>query len=88
MKNVNLLELAKVISDQEVEIIGKRPGEKLNETLISEKELPFTFHNTDDGYVYILPTKQTTNNISHEHSSANAEWMTEDEMKELIWPKK
>ncbi len=88
MKNVNLLELAKVISDQEVEIIGKRPGEKLNETLISEKELPFTFHNTDDGYVYILPTKQTTNNISHEHSSANAEWMTEDEMKELIWDKK
>ena len=39
MKNVNLLKLAKVISNKKVEIIGKRPGEKLNETLISKKEL-------------------------------------------------
>jgi len=85
MKNVNLLELAKLISDKDVEIIGKRPGEKLNETLISEKELSFTFHNIDDDYVYILPTIQNTNNLSHEHSSANAEWMSEDEMKKLTW---
>ena len=36
MKNVNLLKLAEVISDKEVEIIGKRPGEKLNEDPLSE----------------------------------------------------
>jgi UDP-N-acetylglucosamine 4,6-dehydratase len=42
MKNVNLYSLAKLISPFEVEVIGRRPGEKLNETLISEKELKFT----------------------------------------------
>jgi hypothetical protein len=56
--------------------------------LISKKELPFTLHTTDDDYVYILPTKQNANNISHEHSSANAECMSIDEMKELVWNKK
>ena len=84
MKNVNLLELAKVISDKEVEIIGKRPGEKLNETLISKKELPYTY--IMDNYVYIFPIKQTKK-LNKEHSSKNAEWMTKQEMKKLIWEK-
>ena len=81
MKNVNLLLLAKVISSKKVEIIGKRPGEKLNETLISKKELPFT--KSQDGYVYIF-TKEVDDNLLKEHSSTNAEWMNETEMKNLI----
>ena len=86
MKNVNLLKLAEVISDKEVEIIGKRPGEKLNETLISKRELPFTSISGD--YVYIIPTQQSLQNtLTEEHSSANAEWMSEQEMKDLIWEK-
>jgi FlaA1/EpsC-like NDP-sugar epimerase len=86
MKNVNLLKLAEVISDKEVEIIGKRPGEKLNETLISKRELPFTFISGD--YVYIIPKQQKLQNtLTKEHSSANAEWMSEQEMKDLIWEK-
>ena len=84
MKTVNMLDLANVIGDG-VEIVGKRPGEKLNETLISKKELPYTSA-FDDGYVYISTTKQE-NNLTKEHSSANAEIMTENEMKELIWQK-
>ena len=82
MKNVNLLELAKLLSDQEVEIIGKRPGEKLNEILISEKELPFT--SVGKNYVYIFNNRKD-NNLTKEHSSANAEWMSIKELKELIW---
>ena len=82
MKNVNLLKLAEVISDKEVEIIGKRPGEKLNETLISKREVPFTY--VLDDYVYIIPIQQN-NTLDKEHSSANAEWMNKKEMEDLIW---
>ena len=82
MKTVNMLDLANMIGDG-VEIIGKRPGEKLNEMLISKKELPYTA-NAGDGYVYISTNKQDTN-LTKEHSSANAEKMTEQEMKDLIW---
>ncbi len=82
MKTVNMLDLANVIGD-DIEIIGKRPGEKLNETLISEKELPYTA-TFDDGYVYILNKKQNSN-LPKEHSSANAEIMDEIEMKKLIY---
>ena len=85
MKNVNLLELAKLLSDQEVEIIGKRPGEKLNEILISEKELPNTVVIKD--YVFILhdPEEIEGLNLRKEHSSVTAESMTINEMKELVW---
>jgi FlaA1/EpsC-like NDP-sugar epimerase len=83
MKNVNLLELANVLSDKEIEIIGKRPGEKLNETLVSEKELPFT--RVVDDYVYIFHTHQSDNMLTKEHSSVNADRMSVTELKELIW---
>jgi UDP-N-acetylglucosamine 4,6-dehydratase len=82
MKNVNLLELAKIISDKEVEIIGKRPGEKLNETLISKKELPFTMQ--ENGYILIVPEAGDEGTLTEEHSSSNAEWMTQSEMLTLI----
>jgi len=82
MKTVNMLDLANMIGDG-VEIIGKRPGEKLNEMLISKKELPYTA-DAGDGYVYISTNKQDIN-LTKEHSSANAEKMTEQEMKDLIW---
>ena len=84
MKTVNMLDLANMIGDG-IEIIGKRPGEKLNEMLISKKELPYTA-NAGDGYVYISANKQDTN-LTKEHSSANAEKMTEQEMRELICQK-
>ena len=86
MKNVNLLKLAKLLSNKEVEVIGKRPGEKLNETLISEKEIPYTSILGD--YVFILPTKTDTlynHRIVKEHSSANAKEMSEQEIKDLVW---
>jgi UDP-N-acetylglucosamine 4,6-dehydratase/5-epimerase len=83
MKNVNLLELAKTISDKTVSIVGIRPGEKLNETLISKKELSNTEVSND--YVYIFNRKVTENNLHEEHSSLTAETMSKEEMKEMIW---
>ena len=81
MKNVNLLELANTLSDKDVEIIGKRPGEKLNETLISKKELPNTV--VLDDYVFILQDQEEGLNLTKEHSSVNAETMKE--MEKLVW---
>ena len=51
MKNVNLFNLAKFIGD-DVDVIGKRPGEKLNEVLVTEKELPNTL--VDGDYVLVF----------------------------------
>tara|TARA_A100001201_G_scaffold24937_2_gene28161 strand:+ start:331 stop:1245 length:915 start_codon:yes stop_codon:yes gene_type:complete len=82
MKNVNLLELAKSLSDKEVEIIGKRPGEKLNETLISKKELPYTIQ--ENGYILIVPEASDEGILTEEHSSENAEWMSVKELEELV----
>jgi UDP-N-acetylglucosamine 4,6-dehydratase len=41
MKKVNMYKLAKIISNN-VEVVGIRPGEKLDEDLISEEEVPYT----------------------------------------------
>jgi UDP-N-acetylglucosamine 4,6-dehydratase/5-epimerase len=82
MKNVNLLELASLISDKKIDIVGKRPGEKLNETLISKKELPNTKVSND--YVFIFDNKVAEHTLQKEHSSLTAETMSKEEMKELI----
>ena len=47
-------DLTKVIQD-DVQIVGKRPGEKLNETLISESELKYTHRDPND-YIFIFKT--------------------------------
>ena len=83
MKSVNMLELAKVISD-DVEIVGLRPGEKLNEDLISDKEVPFTCVHGDMIYIYNQENLDM-NKLERGYSSATAEKMTKEEMKELLW---
>jgi UDP-N-acetylglucosamine 4,6-dehydratase len=50
MKCVNMLDLAKVISDN-IEIVGKRPGEKTNEDLISKREIKKTHIHGDDIHI-------------------------------------
>jgi len=83
MKSVNMLDLAKVISD-DVEIVGLRPGEKLNEDLISDKEVPFTYVHDDMIYIYNQENLDM-NTLIRGYSSASAERMTEEEMEELVW---
>ena len=83
MKSVNMLDLAKVISD-DFEIVGLRPGEKLNEDLISVKEIPFTYVEDDMIYIYNEENKND-NRLRQGYSSAYAEKMTTKEMEDLVW---
>lgn len=51
--SMNIMDLAKVIANKNIKIIGKRPGEKLHEELISQSE---SYHTIDLGKYYaILP---------------------------------
>ena len=83
MKSVNMFELAKVIS-KDVEIVGLRPGEKLNEDLISVREIPFTYIHDDMIYIYNQENLDE-NRLRHGYSSVSAEKMTTKEMEDLVW---
>ncbi len=83
MKTVNMLELAQTISNS-IEIINKRPGEKLDEVLISKKEINFSYLIEDD-YVMLKKEKNIgTNKLLEEISSSTSEKMTNLEMKQII----
>jgi FlaA1/EpsC-like NDP-sugar epimerase len=79
-----MLDLAKVISD-DVEIVGLRPGEKLNEELISDKEVPYTYLEDEMIYIYNTENMNDKYKLTKGYSSANAEKMNVKEMKELVW---
>ena len=88
MKTTNMLDLAKVIS-KDIEIVGKRAGEKLDEDLISEKELSNTYVTGD--YIMIKQEENCgktscglLNRLEHPYNSSSAEVMTKKDMKELI----
>ena len=83
MKCVNMLDLAKVISD-DIEIVGKRPGEKTDEDLISEREISRTFVYGDDIHIR-MDENEGDNKLDRPYNSASAEKMTEEEMRELVW---
>ena len=86
MKSVNMLDLAKTISSF-ITIVGLRPGEKLNEDLISKKEIDYTY--IEDDMIYIYKDKNPNNNkLSKGYSAFTAEKMSTKEMKKLVWGKK
>ena len=73
----------KVISD-DIEIVGKRPGEKTDEDLISEREISRTFIYGDD--IHIRTEKnEEENKLSKPYNSASAEKMTTEEIEKLVW---
>ena len=87
MKNVNMLKLAQCFKGP-IQLVGKRPGEKLNETLISESELEYTSVDADD-YIFIEPKVTPVElRLDKELSSVTAPDMTQEELKDLIWTKK
>ena len=75
--------MAKVISD-DVEEIGRRPGEKLDETLISTNELPYS-HCIGD-FIKITEEENTsrTDILTEEYSSLTAKKMNVDEMIDMV----
>lgn len=84
MKKTNMYELAKFISD-DIEMVGKRDGEKLDEKLISEKELPYTY--VDGNYVFIKKdiNKDINNRLGKELSSRTGENMNQKDLEELVY---
>ena len=91
MKSVNMMEVAETIAYEgfisKLEVVGKRPGEKVNEDLISESETPYTYIEGDMIYIYNKENKGT-NKLTEGYSSASAEKMNEIEIKDLIWDTK
>jgi UDP-N-acetylglucosamine 4,6-dehydratase/5-epimerase len=85
MKNVNIYDIAKEISDK-IEIIGKISDvEKLDEDLIGIGELPFTYI-IDDGYVMIRNKKNEGNNrLDKPINCKTAQNMDKDEIRKLIY---
>ena len=82
MDSVNMLDLAQHMSDN-IDIVGPRPGEKTNEDLISEREIPYTL--VEDGYVFIFNEKQTPKlNLKTPHSSLTAPKMNNSQLSKLI----
>ena len=82
MKCVNMLDLAKAISD-DIEIVGKRPGEKTDEDLVSKNEVNRTYLYGDDIHIRMEENKQD-NKLTEPYNSKSAQKMTKEEMKELI----
>jgi FlaA1/EpsC-like NDP-sugar epimerase len=82
MKCVNMLDLAKAISD-DIEIVGKRPGEKTDEDLISKNEINRTYLYGDDIHIR-MEENLGDNKLDVPYNSKSAERMTEEEIKELI----
>ena len=84
MKCVNMLDLANMINDGNIEIVGKRPGEKTNEDLISEREISRTYIYGDDIHI---ESKENTgdNKLNEPYNSKSAEKMSTLEMRDLIW---
>ena len=85
MKTVNMLDLAKTISD-DIDVVGKRAGEKVDEDLISEKELPYTYIlDNNINYIMIKQDKnEGMNKLKKPYNSFTADVMTVDEMVKLI----
>ena len=83
MKCVNMLDLAQVIAPK-VEIVGKRPGEKTDEDLISKREIKKTYIHGDDIHIKMEDNKED-NRLYEAYNSATAEKMTHNEMMELVW---
>ena len=84
MKTVNMLRLAKSISG-DIEIVGSRPGEKIDEDLISDKELPYS-EVVERKYIKIWRAINSvvSSRLPCPYSTLTAEVMTDEELSLLI----
>ncbi len=88
MKSVGMLDLANLISHefgngQKPEIVGLRPGERLNEILVSQHELPDAAVTKDGRYIALYSNEFGNGRVSEPLSSLTADYMSDDEMRDL-----
>jgi len=88
MNSVNMLQLANVISREfgdgsQPTIVGKRPGERLNETLVSQAELGEAYRTRDGKHIALHSNKFGDGRLTQELSSLTADYMDEDEIRTL-----
>jgi FlaA1/EpsC-like NDP-sugar epimerase len=82
MRCVNMLDLAKAISE-DVEVVGRRPGEKVDEDLVSEHELDYTYVIGND--IHIRTEKNDGDNkLDVPYNSKSAKKMSQKEIKEIV----
>lgn len=82
-KAVNMLDMALSISPR-IDVVGKRPGEKLNENLVSSNELPFTY--IEDDYIFLKKEKNVSkkNRLQKSLNTLDTEKMGVDEIKNMV----
>ena len=78
-----MLDLANMISDN-IEIVGKRPGEKTDEDLISEREIERTYIYGDDIHIQTEKNKGD-NKLKEPYNSKSAQKMSTLEIRDLVW---
>ncbi len=88
MKSVSMKSLAENIMknygiDKDIKVIGLRPGEKLNETLISKKEIGQAFITNDNRYIVLYNDEFGKRQLREELSSLTAEFMNNNELEQL-----
>lgn len=88
MKSVKMLDLAKSMHDhyqikEDIKIVGLRPGEKLNETLVSTEELNDAFLTDNDKYIMLYSEEFGNRKLSGELNSETAEFMNAEELRGL-----
>ncbi len=88
MKSVGLLDLANLISQdfgqgQKPEIVGLRPGERLNEVLVSQQELPHAFYTENEKYITLYSDEFGQRRVTEQLSSLTADYMSSLEMRAL-----
>ncbi len=88
MKSVGMLDLANQLSHEfgtgkKPEIVGIRPGERLNETLVSDSELSVASITNNDKYITLYNNEFGDGRLTEALSSLTAEYMSEGEMRNL-----
>jgi len=89
MKSVNMLELANVISRKfgdgsQPQVVGMRPGERLNETLVSQAELSDAYITRDGEHIALHTASFGGGRLTQELSSLTADYMGEKEIHALF----
>lgn len=88
MKSCSMLDLAQAMGGNEMEIVGRRPGEKLHEKLFGQDEIEMVTQ-TDDLFIRWplapkFPLEMYGKKVEVEHTSFNAERFTQDELKTML----